>query len=185
VHSEQEQPQQQEQPEVELGYDSEDDVSLQVQDDGIPERLKELQAKVDKRLYGDQSKPEGALRWKGDYEKINRAGRPPKKFAVLEKKTNRQIREQEFLGLLRKFKPYLTKAVQTQIHIMGADGTSDQNKLKASAFIIGMYRDLLKDGFDYRYDESEATPVQDNTPVFSLKMINGDDTPDDYLDDDK
>lgn len=105
---------------------------------------------------------------------INVIGRPPK-MRNLEKKTNRQIREQELLSLTRKFKPHVTKAIQAAVKIIDNPDAADSNKLKASALLVQTYRQLLLDTFDHRYDSDEGTEVQDdNSPMFSLKIV-GDD----------
>ncbi len=112
--------------------------------------------------------------WKGPPGSRNTNGRP--KMLTLPKRTNREIRQDELLNLLRKFKPLMTKSVQTAYKIMEDSEASDQNKLKASALLIQTYRQLLLDTFDYRYDEEKADEVQEqNVPVFSLKMINTED----------
>lgn len=96
---------------------------------------------------------------------------------VLEKPTNRQLREKTLIELVRKLRPYQSKAIQAVIKILDNDEASDQNKLKAAALIVSTYKDLVKDVYDYRYDESEAAEEINKTvtPVFSLKMINTDD----------
>lgn len=109
--------------------------------------------------------------FKGGSDSINMLGRPPK-LRNLEKKTNRQIREQELLSLTRKFKPHVAKAVQAAVKIIDNPESADANKLKASALLIQTYRQLLLDTFDHRYDDSDAEGIQeDNTPVFSLKVL--------------
>lgn len=100
----------------------------------------------------------------------NPNGRPKKD--PFEKKTNRQIREEELLSLCRKFKPLQTKAIQAAVKILDDSEASDQNKLKASALIIATYKQLLESTFDYRYDDEAAEEVQQqNAPVFSLKVV--------------
>lgn len=106
---------------------------------------------------------------------LNPAGRP-KKVLEKEKRTNRECRSEEFMSLVRKFRPHLTKAIQAAVKIIDNREASDQNKLKASALIISTYKDLVKELYDYRYDEEEAEEIQQkNAPVFSLKMITSDD----------
>lgn len=103
---------------------------------------------------------------------LNPAGRPKK---VLEKgkKTNRELRAEEFLNLVRKFRPHLTKAVQAAVKILDNEKANDQNKLRASALIISTYKDLVKDLYDYKYDDEAGDEIQEkNATVFSLKMIN-------------
>lgn len=107
---------------------------------------------------------------KGD-ARINRNGRPL--VVDAEKPTNKSLRNKAFLQLLRKFAPHLTGAVNTAVGIMGNKDSSEAGKLKASALIIGTYRDLLKEAYNQQYDEDDATPIQEeNKPqLFSLHMI--------------
>lgn len=102
---------------------------------------------------------------------LNPAGRP-KKVLEKEKRTNRECRSEEFMSLVRKFRPHLTKAIQAAVKVIDNREASDQNKLKASALIISTYKDLVKELYDYRYDEEEAEEIQQkNAPIFSLKMV--------------
>jgi len=130
------------------------------------ERKKELEQKLQQRLLD----PEWGKGFPPGPEKINVAGRP--KLPQLSKLTNRQIREKELLNLCRKIKPYQTKAIQTFVKILDNPDSSDQNKLKAAAFIAQFYKELLKDVFHKDYDDDQGKEVQeDNTPVFRLHMI--------------
>lgn len=103
----------------------------------------------------------------------NEKGRPPKDPTKI--KTNRELRQDEMLSFVRKFKPHLAKAVQTSVRVMENDESSDQNKLKAAALIISTYNGLIKDLYDFRYDSDEGEALQENNgPQFSLRMINFD-----------
>ena len=127
-------------------------------------RKEELEAALKKRK---ESWGEG---FNGGPGAINVNGRP--KVPQLSKLTNRQIREKELLNLCRKFKPHLTKAVKTFTDILENPDSSETNKLKAAVFITQFYKEIIKDTFDYRYDNDQGKDVQeDNKPVFSLKMI--------------
>ena len=112
--------------------------------------------------------------WRGPAGSINTAGRP-KRDPNAEKKTNRVLRQEEFLSMVRKFKPHLSKAIKSAVDILDDKDAADQNKLKASALIISTYKTLISELYDYRYDEEEGEEVQSNSaPVFSLRMISGD-----------
>lgn len=109
--------------------------------------------------------------------RINTKGNPDfgKKKYIPEKPTNRFLREREFMSLLRKVKPHQADAIMTAVKIMKNNEASDANKLKGAALLISLYRELVSDVYDHNYDEEEAEPVQqDNSPVFSLKVINSD-----------
>lgn len=86
-------------------------------------------------------------------------------------RTNREIRSDELMKLLRKFSPHQTKAIQTAVKIIENEAAADANRLKASALIIQTFRQLLLDTFDHRYDTEENNEIQDNSPVFSLRML--------------
>jgi hypothetical protein len=103
----------------------------------------------------------------------NPNGRP--KIAKPTARTNREIRSDELMKLLRKFAPHQTKAVQTALGVMERDSAKDVDRLKASALILQTYRQLLLDVFDHRYDTEENTEIQeDNRPVFSLRVLGSD-----------
>lgn len=111
--------------------------------------------------------------WKKGMESPNSQGRP--KEISKDKKTNRTQRQQEFMGLVRKFKPHLAKAVKAAVDILDNPEASESGKLRSSALILQTYKDLVKELYDFRYDEEEAEEIQQsNAPVFSLKMISGD-----------
>lgn len=107
-------------------------------------------------------------------EDINRKGRP--RTVSLPKRTNREIRQDELMTLLRKLKPIQSKAIQSAVKVLDSSEAADANKLKASALIIQTYRQLLLDTFDYRYDDEGSEEVQEkNVPLFSLKVLNQED----------
>ncbi len=116
-----------------------------------------------------QKQKKGGFRG-GDHN-INRNGRP---LGRSKSKSNRQLRQDEFLSLVRKFKPHLTKAVQAAVTILDSDKATESGKLRASALIISTYKDLLKDLYDYRYDEEDGEEIQEKLPDFSLTMIEDD-----------
>ena len=106
--------------------------------------------------------------------KINTKGRPLVEEETEKKLTNRQKRERELMVLARKFKPLQAVAIATSAKIMQNNQASDQNRLKASALIISVYQELLKDVYSKEYDES--TDVQEIQPankgaIFSLTMV--------------
>ena len=109
--------------------------------------------------------------------KINTKGRPLAE-EVEKKLTNRQLREREFLSLARKFKPLLASAIATSGKIMQNEESSDQNRLKASALIISVYQDLIKEVYTDEGDSSD-TPAEEIQPtnkatIFSLTMVKND-----------
>jgi len=136
----------------------------------IATREKVFKTKIDLIEEEEYSPPAWGENFKGGAEAINTLGRPPK-LRHLEKKTNRQIREQELLSLTRKLKPHVTKAIQAAVKIIDNPEANDANKLKASALLIQTYRQLLLDVFDKAYDSDEGTEVNENAPIFSLRVL--------------
>jgi len=108
--------------------------------------------------------------WQKGMESPNSQGRP--KVLDKDKKTNRTQRQEEFMSLVRKFKPHLAKAVKAAVTILDSETASESGKLRASALILQTYQDLVKTLYDYRYDEEEAEEIQqNNAPIFSLRVL--------------
>ena len=116
--------------------------------------------------------------WRGPPGSINTAGRKKKtdEDHNKEKKSNRVLRQEELLSLVRKFKPIQTKAIQAAVKILDNNESNDASKLRAAALLIETHRALLKDLYDYRYDEEPAEAITEDPPMpkFSLKMIEDD-----------
>lgn len=111
--------------------------------------------------------------WKKGQPSPNPFGRP--KSIELPRRTNKELREREFLMLLRKLKPHQSKAVMAAVGVLDREESADANKLKASALLIGLYKDILKEAYNSAYDEAEGEAIQENTPIFSLKVLGDDD----------
>jgi hypothetical protein len=101
--------------------------------------------------------------------RINRNGRP-KKIDLLDKKTNRELKEKELLMLLRKIKPHVSEAIVQAARIMKNEEASHQNQLKAATVLLDNYRKLTLDLYDGD-QEAEGTEVQENAPSFSLTLL--------------
>jgi hypothetical protein len=106
----------------------------------------------------------------GEYDpKINLNGRPKGDGKKL---TNREVREREFLSLLRKLKPLVAQSISTACKIMGNEEASHMNRLKAATIILSEYKSALENTYNENYDEAEAEEVNPtNGPKFSLTMI--------------
>lgn len=99
---------------------------------------------------------------------INRQGR----ISRAEKATNREIKERELLLLLRKLKPHVAESIMTAAKIMKSEKTHEANRLKAAVIILDNYRKLTLDIYDDEsVSEDEGQEVQENSPVFSLKVV--------------
>ena len=95
-----------------------------------------------------------------------------RKLIDAEKPTNRALRERAFLEMVRRFRPLQSKAIAAAVSILDNKESSENGKLRSAALIIQTYKELIKETYDYKYDDSEGTPMQeDNKPVFSLHMI--------------
>lgn len=101
--------------------------------------------------------------------KINTKGR----IAPTTTLNNRQLREKELLGLLRKLKPHMSDAIMAAVLIMKNKEASHQNQLKAATILLEQYKETLEGAYNKDYDEAENSEVnQDSAPVFSLKVVN-------------
>ncbi len=114
--------------------------------------------------------------FKKDDPRINRKGRPRNEDRK-EKPTNRELKERELIMLLRKIKPHVAEAINAAVLIMGDEKAAHQNQLKAATILLDNYRRLVLDVYEGEDKENEAgTEIQQqNAPVFSLKVVNGDD----------
>jgi len=101
--------------------------------------------------------------------KINAKGRG---IAAASTLNNRQLREKELLGLLRKLKPHMSDAIMAAVKIMKNEDASHQNQLKAATILLEQYKETLQDAYDKSYDEAENSEAnQDTSPLFSLKVV--------------
>jgi len=102
------------------------------------------------------------------------SGNPQGRRKVIdaEKPTNRSNRQRELMALVRKLKPIQTKAIQAAVNILDNKDASENGKLRSAALIIQTYKDLVKDLYDYRYDDEESEEIQqENKPAFTLHML--------------
>jgi hypothetical protein len=101
---------------------------------------------------------------------VNRMGRIKRE----DKPTNRELKDRYLVELLRKLRPLQAMSISTASKIMGNDVATDQNKLKAAAMILTLYKDLVKDAYgrDEETEEDSVEPIQEtNRPAFSLVML--------------
>lgn len=100
----------------------------------------------------------------------NTAGRP--KTIDRDKKTNRTLRQEEYLSLVRKFKPHLAKAIRAATNILDDPNSSEAGKLRSSALILQTYKDLVRELYLTAYDDEEGDEIQEsNQPKFSLHLL--------------
>ncbi len=100
----------------------------------------------------------------------------PKKQNVLDKPTNRELKDRELIMLLRKIKPHVAKAISSAADIMQNQEASHQNQLKAATILLDNYRRLTLDVYDgeEKADEEGTEVQQVNAPVFSLRVVGED-----------
>ncbi len=124
-------------------------------------------------MSGTTEKKRGNPSWEKNGNSPNPAGRP--KTVNADKRTNKEIRQDLLMQLVRKLRPHQTKAVQTAVNILDNEQASENGKLKAAAMILTLYKDLVKDIYDRNYDTDTNEELQENNaPVFSLRVIGGD-----------
>jgi hypothetical protein len=88
------------------------------------------------------------------------------------KLTNRKLREQALLDLVRKFRPLQTKAIRVAVKILDDEQASDSTRLKAASLVLTMYKDLVLQLYDRHYDSESNEEIQpQNGAILSLKVI--------------
>lgn len=107
---------------------------------------------------------------------INAKGRPLK--GDEKTLTRREAKDKELLSLARKWKPHVSTAMKEVIRILENENASESNKLKAAAFWVKTYQDLMNEIYAAsRGDEPQESDLQiqdvqpDSRPVFSLRMV--------------
>lgn len=109
---------------------------------------------------------------KGNPDIAKYAGNRSKKNADGKPLTNRALRERELMSLLRKIRPHMADAIMTAVKVMKSPEAADNSKLKAATIILQQYKDTMMEVYDKDYDEAEGEEIQqDNSPVFSLKIV--------------
>jgi len=107
--------------------------------------------------------------------KINVNGRPP--IDRTKPKTKRQIKNDEFLSLLRRIKPHMTDSINTAVKIMKNEQSADNSRLKAATILLQAYKELVEDvyGGDEPDDDKDVPQeVQPSNPgvILSMKVVN-------------
>lgn len=140
-----------------MSNDNEDDLDNAVKKPHLFKSKAELDGQVDPR--------------------IKRGGNPNlhkyKQYNV-QNLTNRQVREKEMLGLLRKLKPHVADAIMTAVKIMKNKEAAHSNQLKAATILLQQYKDTIEAVYNKDYDNDAGEESQQETiPVFSLKVVEG------------
>lgn len=111
---------------------------------------------------------------KGD-SNINREGRPLAKDLVNPKSlSGAEIRELDMRKTLRKLKPLNNKAITVLAKLLDDENTTEAAKIKISAFIMKVYQEMMDDlDKPVINKSSEIEEVEDDAPIFSLKVLEG------------
>ena len=97
---------------------------------------------------------------------------------AVKRPTNRQLKDRELLLLMRKIRPLVSDAVLAAAKVVRNEGASDSARLAASKMLLDTYRRLTLDLYaDADPEEVGVEVQQQNTPVFSLRVIGEDDEP--------
>lgn len=86
-----------------------------------------------------------------------------------------QLKEEEFKKILRKLKPLNHKAITRLHQILDNDDATEATKLKAIAFVLGMYKDLMNDVYGKEPSKDSDVDAEELAPatVVSFKVLNG------------
>lgn len=88
--------------------------------------------------------------------------------------TKREIKDRELLSLARKVKPLMAEAIGVSAKVMRDEKASHASQLKASALLLTIYQQLVRDLYDGKddTDEDQVSPeIQEQKPIFSLTMV--------------
>ena len=88
--------------------------------------------------------------------------------------TKREIKDRELLSLARKVKPLMAEAIGVSAKVMRDEKATHASQLKASALLLTIYQQLVRDLYDGKEDtdEDQVSPeIQEQKPIFSLTMV--------------
>lgn len=88
--------------------------------------------------------------------------------------TKRELKDRELIMLARKIKPLMAEAIGTSAKVMRDDKASHASQLKASALLISVYQQLVRDLYDGKEDtdDDQGNPeIQEQKPLFSLTVV--------------
>ena len=105
----------------------------------------------------------------------NPQGRPTADKLVNPKSlSGAEIRELDMRKTLRKLKPLNNKAITVLAKLLDNESTSEAAKIKISAFIMKVYQEMMDDLDKPVINKADdIVEEDDDTPVVSLKVING------------
>ena len=93
--------------------------------------------------------------------------------------TKRELKDRELVLLARKIKPLLAEAIGVSAKVIRDNGASHASQLKASALLISVYQQLVRDLYNGTEDDADvqsSTEIQEQKPLFSLTMLEPEDS---------
>lgn len=106
-------------------------------------------------------------------EEVKPRGKPGRPKGSVKKRTNRALREQELLMLLRKIKPHVSESIMTAARIMKNQEAAHTSQLKAATILLDAYKQMVNELYNGE-DDAPAEEVQKTGAVFSLTVLNND-----------
>jgi len=88
--------------------------------------------------------------------------------------TKREIKDRELLSLARKVKPLMAEAIGVSAKVMRDEKASHASQLKASALLLTIYQQLVRDIYEGKEEDEEGQShqeIQEQKPIFSLTMV--------------
>ena len=88
--------------------------------------------------------------------------------------TKREIKDRELLSLARKVKPLMAEAIGVSAKVMRDEKASHASQLKASALLLTIYQQLVRDIYEGKEEDEEGQShqeIQEQKPLFSLTVV--------------
>ena len=88
--------------------------------------------------------------------------------------TKREIKDRELLSLARKVKPLMAEAIGVSAKVMRDEKATHASQLKASALLLTIYQQLVRDIYEGKEEDEEGQShqeIQEQKPIFSLTMV--------------
>ena len=88
--------------------------------------------------------------------------------------TKREIKDRELLSLARKVKPLMAEAIGVSAKVMRDEKATHASQLKASALLLTIYQQLVRDIYEGKEEDEEGQShqeIQEQKPLFSLTVV--------------
>lgn len=93
--------------------------------------------------------------------------KPPK---IVDKLTNKELRERNLLSLVRKIKPTAPKALKSMVDLLSAADVPGV-RMQAAKFIIEFYLDVVKSLYKEKYDKDLGDDIQPILQVYDSTNV--------------